>query len=91
MKQYKVTNVTQGRLEIGEDKKVLDAGAWAIINDPLPDSVKRRIGGRYPTIRVEEIIPSVNGAPAPAAKPVTAPAATASPDRTAPRKGRADE
>lgn len=69
MKLLKVTNLTQGRLEIPEEKKVLDAGAWAVIKDELPPSLKRRLGGRFPTIRVEEIVQPAKVAPAPSAKP----------------------
>lgn len=91
MKQYKVTNRTQGRLEIKEAKKVLDAGAWVILAEPLPESVRFMMGGgpkrKVDVVEVFNI--GAKGAPASAPKPAEAPQADASPERPS-RKGKTD-
>ncbi len=91
MRQYKVTNRTQGRLEIKEAKKVLDAGAWTTIAEPLPESVRYMMGGG-PKRKVDVVeITSIEAkrAPAPAPKPAEAAQADAPPERS-PRKGKTD-
>jgi len=77
MREWRVTNRTQGRLEIRDIRKVLDPGEWAIVAEPLPDSIKYLVGDRR--VLVEEIdrsaqaVKKTSGSPQ-APKPDTAPA-----------------
>ena len=45
MRQWRVTNRTQGRLELKSIRRVLDAGEFAIVAEPLPDDIKFKMGG----------------------------------------------
>jgi hypothetical protein len=56
MKEYRVTNRTQGRLELKSIRKVLDAGESTIVAEPIPDDIKFMIGGGpYRLIDVKEL------------------------------------
>jgi hypothetical protein len=57
MKEWRVTNRTQGRLEIKDIRKVLDPGESVTVAEPLPESIKYLLGGRQVT--VEELAPAV--------------------------------
>lgn len=45
MKEYRVTNRTQGRLELKSIRRVLDAGESVVVAEPLPDEIKFKMGG----------------------------------------------
>jgi len=56
MKQYKITNRTQGRLELKSLRRVLDAGESFIVSGPLAEDVKNKMGsGPYRNIDVVEL------------------------------------
>lgn len=82
MREFRVTNRTQGRLEIKEVRKVLDAGESAIIAEPLPESVRYMMGGG-PSRKVDvtEIQKTAATKAAPAAKPPVAEAAEPNTER----------
>ena len=50
MREWRVINKTQGRLEIHDIRRVLSPGEWAIVAEPLPDSIKYLIGDRRVTV-----------------------------------------
>ncbi len=87
MKQYKVTNRTQGRLELKDPKTVLEAGSWAIIDGELSANVKGLMGaGPHRKIDVIEIVTAPQktaskGTPAPAVSTASAPAEAATADQ----------
>jgi len=78
MSKYKVTNLTQGQIELKPISRTLGPGAWTVVTEPEARAIQvSMVGGRgrQPQVSVLEIAEKT--APAEAPKAIPKPAAAA--------------
>jgi hypothetical protein len=66
MRAHRVTNRTQGRLELKTIRCILDAGESVVVVEPLSDEIKLKMGGgRLRLLDVVEVVLPAKKSPAP--------------------------